>query len=133
MGDRANVFVIDNYASISEEYSGTYLYTHWTGYKLPDTLANSLGRTQRWNDGPYLTRIIFCDMIAGDENSMTGYGISASLGDNSYPILVVDPSKQLVRMVREGYERSRSGPEGLLGSWSFTEFASLRPGWPENY
>lgn len=136
VGDRANVFVIDQYAEQDAErpYQGTYLYTHWTGYDLPTTLAAALdskaGRG-RWNDGPYLTRIIFCRMVDGDVDGETGFGISASICDNSYPILVVDPANQKVRMVQAGFEQSRTVTQGLLGSWTFEEFIAAAPDWPD--
>lgn len=137
MGDRGNIFVIDQYSEQDTApdgpFAGTYLYTHWSGYELPSILAAALdskaGRG-RWNDGPYLTRIIFCRLIAGDVDGETGFGISCSICDNSYPILVVDPANQKVRMMKEGSERSRTVTNGLIASWTFEEFIAAAPDWP---
>ena len=66
MGDRANI-VIENDAG------RIYLYTHWAGYSLPETLRSALERGKsRWDDESYLTRIIFCEMVKGSEADLTG-------------------------------------------------------------
>ena len=99
MGDRANVVVPDPY----NKGQATYLYTHWQGHELPDTLGAALDRGRgRWTDYAYLTRIIFNQMTAGQEMQETGFGISTCIGDNSYPLLVVDTEAQVVRVVPEG-------------------------------
>jgi len=85
MGDRANVYVHEG------PQPGVYLYTHWGGTELPDTLRTALARGMgRWGDTPYLTRIIFSDMVRDDIDGSTGYGISADLGDGADRILDVD-------------------------------------------
>ena len=60
-----------------------------------------LKRNQRWDDEPYLTRIIFSEMIKDNIEDETGYGISTYICDNSYPILVVDTEKQEVSIQHE--------------------------------
>jgi hypothetical protein len=99
MGDRANVYVKD-----FEEGKGTYLYTHWDGSELPDVVQRALTKRARWDDNPYLTRIIFAEMIRDDVFGDTGYGISATVGDGDDRVLVVDPNTQTV--YREGREGS---------------------------
>jgi len=83
MGDRANVRV-DGAGSV-------YLYTHWSGSELPETLQRALmaGRS-RWDDSPYLARIIFCEMVSGQERETTGFGISGNVGDGDNRVLIVD-------------------------------------------
>jgi len=96
MGDRANVVVPDPY----NKGQATYLYTHWQGHELPDTLGAALDRGRgRWTDYAYLTRIIFNQMTKGREMDETGFGISTTLCDNEYPLLVVDTEAQVVRVV----------------------------------
>jgi hypothetical protein len=126
MGDRANVFVVDDLSRGTAELEGVYLYTHWGGSNLPATLAQALDSKEgraRWNDGPYLARIIF-DRMTGLTGGELGFGISASICDNEYPILVVDPANQRVRMVPPGEERQPSAT-----GWTFEEFVERRPGW----
>ena len=94
MGDRGNVYVCD-------ENEGVYLYSHWGGYRLPETVQKALARQQRWSDAPYLARIIFCEMVRGEENEETGFGIWSQLCDNEYAITVVDTNTQSVGFAPE--------------------------------
>lgn len=82
MGDRGNIVVVDGPSKV-------YLYTHWSRYNLGETLRKSLIRApDRWNDGEYLARIIFEDMIDNDRHGLTGYGISSVLGDGDETFVV---------------------------------------------
>ena len=89
MGDGANVKIVDGESTI-------YLYTHWDGSDLPKIVSKALSRRQRWDDGPYLARIIFEQMIEDDAKGETGYGISANLGDGADRIVTVNVNKQEV-------------------------------------
>ena len=81
MGDRGNIIVKDNGSEV-------YLYTHWSGSDLPEVVQKSLQRGRdRWNDGQYLARILFCDMLDGDKGT-TGFGISSVIGDGGTDITV---------------------------------------------
>jgi hypothetical protein len=80
-----------------------YLYSHWGGSELPNVLAAALERGKgRWDDAPYLTRIIFNEMTKGNEDGETGYGISSYYCDGNHDLLVVDIDKNVVRTCREG-------------------------------
>ena len=104
MGDRGNIKVND-----------IYLYSHWNGSELGNILKDALIRgKERWHDAPYLTRIIFSEMIKDEVMDETGYGISTQICDNEHEILVVDTEKQTVSA-------------GRLGVWTFEEFCK-----PEN-
>ncbi len=91
MGDRANIIVKENKGSI-------HLYTHWQGYRIREILAAALDRGRsRWDDTAYLIRIIFCEMISGENaDETTGFGIST---DHCEPgnDLWVDPEHETVR------------------------------------
>ena len=111
MGDRANIFV-------KQEQSGVYLYSHWGGTELPATLQAALNSPQgrgRWDDEAYLTRIIFCQMVKGDEDGETGYGISTYTPDGEDRVLEVDSNFRRIDV------RSRTGHPG----WTFDEFCKL--------
>ena len=97
MGDRANIYV-------KEGDSGVYLYTHWGGSELPQVVKVALSRHQRWDDGQYLARILFDTLTENQTGSETGHGISSVIGDNSYPIIVVNVDTQEVGLVRQGQE-----------------------------
>lgn len=89
MGDRGNIIVKDGDSEV-------FLYTHWKGSDLPDILRSALERGEdRWTDGPYLARIIFCDML-GDDDGLSGFGISSKYCDGGTD-LTVDVDKQTVR------------------------------------
>lgn len=90
MGDRRNVEVIDNGKSV-------FLYTHWQGTDLPKIVQNALRRGKdRLDDGPYLTRIIFSEMIRDDILGTTGYGISANQQDANHNNIVVNVGLQKI-------------------------------------
>ena len=90
MGDRGNVILkTDGEATL-------YLYTHWRGSDLPQIIASALNRGKScWDDPIYLPRIIFCEMVKGNEMTETGFGISTYQGDGGTDI-TVDLSKQTV-------------------------------------
>lgn len=103
MGTRGNVYVHEG------DNSGVYLYQHWGADSLDAVVAYGLGQDEsRWNDTPYLTRILFCTMLTGGREispldalavlrGTTGFGIDATLGDGGDRIVDVDTSKGTVR------------------------------------
>lgn len=112
MGDRANVKVVDGDSTV-------FLYTHWAGTELPITLQKALSRGRdRWTDGQYLSRIIFCEMVGNRTSELTGFGISSVCGDGDDRILTVDVGKQ---------EITYNGKRGV----SFDSYvaASYKPDW----
>lgn len=122
MGDRANIYVIDT----EDLTRGIYLYTHYSGYEYPQMLATALEHGKsRWSDSQYLTRIVASSVFSDLHGSTTGAGISTTMGDNSYPIIVLDQVNQRVYFTEEGQESSP--PTGEVYSFpEFIEFAS----WP---
>lgn len=92
MGDRATVYVHEG------DQPGVYLYTHWEGYELPDTVRIALARGRdRWNDMPYLARIIFDQMVGDQQMETTGFGIMAGpIADGRN--MDVDTARQEVRV-----------------------------------
>jgi len=110
MGNRGNICM--------EEGDGKkiYFYGHWSGDGLFKILQSALKRGHsRWSDEQYLSRIIFCEMVKGDEQNLSGFGISTYVGDNEHPILVVNSSKQTVSI-----------EEDTKKSWSFEDFVNLK-------
>lgn len=83
MGDRGNIVLHDGEAKI-------YLYTHWTGSDIGEVLKFALIKGQgRWSDPPYLYRVIFQTLI-GNDNDITGFGLSTTECDNEHPLLHVN-------------------------------------------
>jgi hypothetical protein len=89
MGDRANIEVRDGENSV-------FLYSHWTGSQMPETLRRALRRgEERWQHPEYLARIIFCEMVHKCEMELTGFGISVKpIGASMH--LLVDTDNQSV-------------------------------------
>ena len=113
MGDRGNIIIKAQGGKVAD----LYLYTHWGGYELLNTLHDAMSRRERWNDDQYLARIIFCQMVRGHEINETGFGISTYLGDNEQPLITVDVQ---ARRVSVAEHRGRPG-----ASWTFEEFVAL--------
>ena len=92
MGDRANVKIVDGESTV-------FLYTHNQGTTLPVILQEALRRSQeRWADGAYLARIIFCDMVEGNEDELTGFGISSVIGDGEDRVITINLDDQTAQV-----------------------------------
>ena len=98
MGDRSQVVIHDSGSEV-------YLYTHWNGKTLPSLVAGSLFRGKsRWDDAPYLARIIFSDMIRGDIDGLTGYGISSTYQDSNHPDIHIYVERKLIKYDGEDFD-----------------------------
>lgn len=119
MGDRANCIIrVEGHADV-------WLYTHWAGTELPHTVQDALGRRLRWSDDSYLARIIFCEMVKGQEQEETGFGISTYQGDNEHRYIVVEPAKQRISFYDEVRGQALKVGAGPIASWSFQEYLAL--------
>jgi hypothetical protein len=122
MGDRGNIVIVKD-----DHTPRVYLYSHWGGSELPQTLQNALKKRLRWNAPSYLTRIIFCEMIRGCEDEETGFGIGASIPDNAHLFLVVDVAKQQIRteLPPPEHHSTKYLKDQQTGEWTFTEYCDL--------
>ncbi len=102
MGDRANCIVQANGSP------DLYLYTHWGGHDLIETIQVAIRKGDRWDDPSYLARIIFDQMTFGEQGNPTGYGISTRMGDGGDQVVFVDTHKQEIRVGQQ--------------SWTFEDF-----------
>jgi len=125
MGDRANVF-IPRYGTKVQDNQGVYLYTHWDGYNLPITVQKALKRQARWDDAPYLARMIFGEMV-GNDTGETGYGIDSRIGDNEHKLVVVDCENQRICFARVGWDEQngRCVKEQSLSWVPFSEYIKM--------
>lgn len=81
MGDRRHV--IFDYGKAGK----IYLYSHWNGYDLPERVAKALDTEQarnRWNDEPYLTRILIELLTEKDRGEPTGWGVYPTYQESQY-------------------------------------------------
>jgi hypothetical protein len=115
MGDRGNIVVLSDHIEEGKERQAVYLYTHWGGSEIQLYLKAALSRRKRWDDAPYLARIIFQQMIGNDDGE-TGFGIQTYLGDNEYSPLVVDTNAQKIWTADENNLMTP------LHEWTFDEF-----------
>lgn len=89
MGDRANILLKQ------EDGDKIYLYTHWKGYKIKQIVASALKRGEsRWDDEPYLSRIIFSELIRDDVLGLTNYGLTTYLTDGEHNVVEIDIKAQ---------------------------------------
>ena len=98
MGDRSQVCIKDNDARV-------YLYSHWGGKDIYTAAVRGLKRApDRWDNPEYLARNIFCEMVKGQENETTGFGIGVTEhGDIEHPVPVFDVNTQIVTWEGEGF------------------------------
>lgn len=113
MGDRANAVVLADWPDDLNPNEAVFLYSHWAGHELPELVRQALiAGEERWNDEPYLARIVFDTITEHQHGGTTGYGISTRIGDNSYNLIVLH--KQRVYSCpedvynREGFDKVRA-------------------------
>jgi hypothetical protein len=114
MGDRGNIVV-------REGASAVWLYSHWRGSEIGEVVRKALAKKQRWDDTPYLTRIVFQELLNGDTGT-SGFGIATSICDNEHPVIVVDTSKQEVQTY--GDDGDISGKP--IKKTSFTDYIAAK-------
>jgi len=100
MGDRGQVQIKSNFQNDGD----IWLYTHWDGHDLVETVRVAMAKKWRWNDPEYLTRIIFCEMVKGEESGETGYGIGTFEHGDIWIKVVVDMSRQVVEVFEQELE-----------------------------
>lgn len=91
MGCRAQVHIKD---------TNVYLYTHWNGNTLADMVRRAIIRGYERSDDPeYLARIIFCEMVKGDIDGTTGYGIGTTPNADNEWLIEVSCRNQTVVII----------------------------------
>ena len=122
MGDRANIYVVDEKPDSTGLTRGIYLYTHYYGSSWPENLRKALctgPARNRWDDSQYLVRILVAHLFEDLGLGETGGGISTLRGDNEYPITILDTVNKRVAFAEEGQE-------GEVDNWmhvmSFQDF-----------
>lgn len=121
MGDRSNVAIILDYKLMEQ----VWLYSHWDGPGLALKVREAINKRWRWDDESYLTRIIICHCIAENWSEEMDYGISCSIGDNNYPVLVVDIPRKRVWFVNKDEPLTGGRITKHNGGWTFEEFALM--------
>ena len=100
-----------------------YLYSHSGGADVYRELQEALAKRARWGDEEYLARMIFCRMVAGDEEGETGYGIGLTAHEDVehlIPVLDCDARRITFEMPRWTHNQ-----RALPDSVSFEQFVAL--------
>jgi len=97
MGDRANFGFRDSKEDI------VFLYGHWAGYKMLETLANAVKTAEpRWTDESYATRICISNIVGPTWEQLTGWGITVNeLADNEHKVPVIDWANKTFTLYEE--------------------------------
>ena len=95
------------------------------GERLPELLQAALKKGEsRWDDEPYLTRVI-AQGVFGEDDGITGFGLTTYITDNSYPLLVVDAEKQTVGVCEAPRGERLPSPLPLYKEVPFADFVKL--------
>ncbi|GAH47823.1 unnamed protein product, partial [marine sediment metagenome] len=71
-----------------------FLYTHWGCYELEELAKKVIRQGWRMQDACYFTRIMFCEMVKGEEAGETGYGICNHIHGDIEVLIVIDLEKR---------------------------------------
>jgi len=124
----ANVVVVESAEKM------VWLYAHNLGG--PEAWARvrmALRKEWRWRDAPYLTRIVYDELVRGFEGTEAGFAISAGPVNpadlKAAPVLVVWPDRRTVSLYEAGWllRPSFEDAQGCLGTLAFDLFCVLGP------
>jgi hypothetical protein len=117
MGDRGNIVIVQHPRGADPD-GAIYLYTHWGGSYIARTAQCALERGRdRWDDEPYIGRIVFNELTAGLEMDTQSFGVTTYLTDNEHDLVVLDAAKQTVAI---------ESPDGTAKqSFPFADFVKL--------
>lgn len=97
MGDRATFIIEQN-----EDTAPVFIYSHWGGDGMMDTLAQALQHAKvriDMDDPWYATRMIFGFMIQDDPLGEYGWGLSTTFLDSEHSVPVVNLKDKTVRLL----------------------------------
>lgn len=133
MGDRGNIFLIDNTLRANNEDRplGVFIYAHWNGSDLARLVRDALAKRWRWDDSQYLARIIYDTCVGDAFGKELSWGLSThSVGDAEHPFVCVDLDNQEVYFADSDYynpaKLDTPIPKPLPGKrWSFKDYVAL--------
>jgi hypothetical protein len=128
MGDRANIAIRDSFVKDPGPHEAVFLYSHWGGSELPQTLHAALSKRWRWNDESYLARIVLDTMTGRGHGQETGYGISIRMPDNEYDVLYL-LGERIYRVPEAHYTEHGFTKLDDLPSISFADYIAKPRTW----
>jgi len=103
MGNRATfVFEQGGYGEDAQDNPPIFLYGHYAGYDMMDSLAKALEAALpriAMDDESYATRITITTMVGDDWRSETGWGLSTYFLDSEHSVPVVNFRTKTVRLL----------------------------------
>ena len=114
MGCRGTIEIWNNAAAPTSDERPVVLYTHWGAKRMLGDLITALSREERWNDAPYLSRMIFCEMMGDYTRGTTGYGIMTDNALDTEEEILVDIDRQEVIRKRTGHDNQTFTFEELI-------------------
>jgi hypothetical protein len=114
MGCRGTIEIWNNAAAPKSDERPVVLYTHDGAKRMLYNLITALSRKERWNDAPYLSRMIFCEMMGDYTHGTTGYGILTDNVPDVEEELLVDMGRQEVIRKRIGHDNQTFTFEELI-------------------
>ena len=114
MGCRGTIEIWHHASAPVESERPVVLYTHWGAKSMLSDLKTTLKRKKRWNDAPYLARMIFCQMMGDYTRGTTGYGIMTENALDTEEELLVDVDRQEVIRKRMGHDNETFTFEELI-------------------
>ena len=119
MGDRAT-FVFEQ-----SDGNAIYLYGHWAGADMMDTLATALiAAMPRWDDESYATRIAISNIIDVEWKQETGWGLSTYFCDSEHSVPVVNFQTKTVRLLPHDWSSTfdiNAEPKFVMGFQQFLD------------
>jgi|SRR5581483_10073717 len=146
MGERGNIVFLFEPKTGEAEPRRVYLYAHWRGHLIHETLREAMNLKElwppgfgnltgnvrescRWYDASYFARVVFNRLTRGDEDGVLSFGIDVDRTLPDYDELHVDTKKKEIRQVRldpiEGADGRFEGvAEVTVATWTYDEFAA---------
>ena len=95
MGCRGTIEIIEK-----DNDPSVFLYTHWGANEMLSQITTTLKKKKKLNNASYLTRMIFCEMVKGDEEGNTGYGIQTWRTGDAEEEITVNVEHQWIKQER---------------------------------
>jgi hypothetical protein len=146
LGERGNIVFLFPTEEQGGEPRRIYFYSHWRGDRLHEILREAMNWKERWPEGfgeltgkvrescrwydaSYFARVVFCRLVAGDEENVLSFGISPDRTLPDYDELHVDVARKEIRQVRLDMIEGSAGrwegvAEVIVRTWTFGEFAA---------
>ena len=93
-------------------------------------MSKVIAKRARWNDSPYLARMVFSEMVRGQLDSDTGYGITPwpEVCDNEHELVILDTGSGRVNEVSPDLAVP-GAPAPMVGDAEGASFEDIADAW----